>query len=270
MDQRWFGLFQQLRDLDLARLAEISAYDGPHGRAFSAVCGEGGPDVEAARSFVGVEPSTVVDLLCGNGRFGLALARDGHGVTCVDESRTLLDIAEERNRGANPVSIVHADVLDLTSRREVSVDVAAGSVDWVVIGGASINVLPSSALRGELLLFARSLLTDGGRVFLDFFTPQMEEDRGYSLFPPMTGEDGFTMVGHEVSADRVVMNLYSELEQDDGMVLRFMSSEVSFPLTPATVGQEIAAAGLTVLDHGSLETHREYVVAGLSVTSRTE
>ena len=135
-------------------------------RAGSPVGGDAEFYVEQARRWGG----PVLDLGCGTGRIGIALAEQGFDVVGLDLSAAMLMIAE-RKRGALPAAVarrltfVRADMTDFTLDQ---------TFPLIVTPARSFQfMLTPAAQRSALAAMRRHIRADGALV-LDLFDPRLE------------------------------------------------------------------------------------------------
>ncbi|HUN49281.1 MAG TPA: methyltransferase domain-containing protein, partial [Stellaceae bacterium] len=158
-------------------------------------------DVEAVIDAVALEPGErVLDLCCGQGRHSLELARRGfRGVTGVDLSRPLIDLARRRARDGR----FAVDFLEGDARWSGG---APGQFDCAVILGNSFGYFASAEDDAALLANARRLLRPGGRLALDL----VDGDWLRQNFEPRSWEwlDGRALVCREralsAAGDRLI------------------------------------------------------------------
>jgi len=159
------GGARRLVELDHA-LPVHDLYD-PVGSALYDEVGWGGYDTTSAIRLSTRFPGAVLDLACGSGRIGLALARRGRAVVGIDASPAMLDrfraaLDDEPGEVASAVNLVEGDIcgLDLAAEQR-----AAG----LAVLGATTIVLVEPDRRVELFRRVRAHLRPGGAFALDFY-----------------------------------------------------------------------------------------------------
>jgi SAM-dependent methyltransferase len=132
------------------------------GGAFYDAFAFAGYDTSTAVALADETGGPVLDLACGSGRIGLAIARRGHGVVGLDLSAAMLErftarLDREPHDVAARVELVHGDFhsLDLTSRFRLAVL------------GATTIVLVAPAQRRAFFERVRSQLVPGGTFAVD-------------------------------------------------------------------------------------------------------
>jgi SAM-dependent methyltransferase len=127
-------------------------------------------------------PATVLELGCGTGRVLLPLARAGHEVTGIDQSRSMLARCEAK-LGAEPEVVRDRVTLHQTDARQFTV--AAPTADGFALAVAPFRVLqhlPAPADQLRCLEAVRRHLAPGGRFAFDVFNPHyslMTRDRSH-------------------------------------------------------------------------------------------
>jgi SAM-dependent methyltransferase len=109
-----------------------------------------------------VNPSTILDLACGEGTFALAAAEMGYRVTGLDVSKEMLGFAQERIRRAGAdVDFVRADMRALPF---------AGGFDLVTCWFDSLNYILDPNELGHVFHGVARSLREGGLFIFDMNT----------------------------------------------------------------------------------------------------
>ncbi|MDH4320591.1 MAG: class I SAM-dependent methyltransferase [Desulfobulbaceae bacterium] len=110
-------------------------------------------------------PATVLELGCGTGRLGRALAQAGHQVTGIDLSHSMLRRALERQDA------------DTDNPRYCCMDMTSIGLscrfDAVVVPYHTMNLLTGEGEVDRCLAQIRPLLAEGGRLLLQLFVPAL-------------------------------------------------------------------------------------------------
>ncbi len=124
-------------------------------------------DVELWRQLAGGwAPAHILELGAGSGRVAAPLAQDGHDVTAVDASPTMLGLGCERMRAAG-VHIVQADMRSLPD--------GLGKFDLILCALGTFQHLLRRADQLAALENAARLLAPGGQLALDVTAPRPED-----------------------------------------------------------------------------------------------
>lgn len=159
-------------------------------------------DIEFYRRLAAETGGPILDVGCGTGRVGAALAADGHEVLGIDLSGPMLRLAAQK-RAALPaetaarLSFQLADLRSLALGRDFALIVAPARV---------FQFMLTSAAQRTALAALRTHLRPNGRLVLDLFDPLLDRVvpsaertlRGGELTHPTTGN----RVTWEVTASR--------------------------------------------------------------------
>jgi SAM-dependent methyltransferase len=111
---------------------------------------------------LGVEPTTVLDMACGEGSFAVGMAKLGYQVTGIDQSQRMIDLAVERAINENvEVNFFVEDMRSLPFRRKF---------DLVTCFFDSLNYLLTVTDLHEAIKGAYRALTPGGFFIFDMNT----------------------------------------------------------------------------------------------------
>jgi 2-polyprenyl-3-methyl-5-hydroxy-6-metoxy-1,4-benzoquinol methylase len=151
-------------DYQLAQIAEI--YDLVNPRA---------QDTDFYLSLAGLRPCSVLDLGCGTGTLGCALAERGHQVTGVDPAAAMLAVAR-RKPHAEQVEWVESPAQSYRAQR---------LFDLVVMTGHAFQILLTDADALAVLETMRSHLSEGGRVAFETRNPGLDWPGEWAARPPL-------------------------------------------------------------------------------------
>jgi len=122
-------------------------------------------DIEYWRALAGPEPRRILELACGTGRVAIPLARDGHDVTGIDSSESMLETA--RAKAADLA--IRFERVDM---RELAFEAA---FDLIVFPFNGIRLLLERADLERCLVGVRRALRPDARFALDVTMPVPEQ-----------------------------------------------------------------------------------------------
>ena len=124
-------------------------------------------DVPYWRALAVPVPLRVLEVACGTGRIAIPLARDGHAVTGIDLSRSMLEQAERKAAEAGVAVALHeADMRTFE---------LGATFDLVLLPFNGMYLLRERADAEQCLAAIRRHLAPGGRFALDFTNPRFEK-----------------------------------------------------------------------------------------------
>lgn len=201
-------------DLPAAARARSAAwFGGPHrgaGRWRKALRARpeavGGPSPFARRVDAAVPAgTTILDVGCGTGDDALWLARDGRRVVGLDLVEEAVAAANGRAaRDAVPARFATLDLGDLRATMATAAGLALAEPGAVVYARNLLEVLHPEARRNFWLL-AKTILSGGGRLFLEHYTDRDDSGAVRSLPWPLThGLDPAQVEGEATARGGVV------------------------------------------------------------------
>ena len=232
-------------------------------------CGSYDADLALWEDLCG-EGESVLDLGCGTGRLALHLARRGRRVTGLDREPRLLDVLAFRaERRGLDVEVVRADACDFDLGRQF---------DAVLAPMQFIQLFHGAAERGAVLACAARHLRPGGTFATTLMNLEGEllgEDYGPPS-PDMREVDSWIYSSLSVGVHLVERGAALRIDRvrtavsPDGEQSR-STDEVRLELVPpATLEDEIAAAGLTVLGRRDIPATEDHVASVAVVAARPE
>lgn len=250
---RYHGIFERLVALGITD-SDARATDlyGPQFAGFyDQVVGQDLSDIAFYEQFLQQQGGMVLDLACGAGRIGIALARKGAAVDGIDLSADMLALAEV-NLAKEPVDVVsrvHFYQGDMTA-------FAMGvHYDLIIVGATSLSLLLHPEHRRALFRSVRAHLAEGGRFVFDLLNLEQERWQALDNFTDVwsrEGDDGieFAIVGQRFYPEErhFVFNLYRELIHWDGTTERSIGTSTKAWLTVGEVSDALAGAGLQVTE----------------------
>ena len=137
-------------------------------------------------------PSAVLDLGCGAGHFTAALAKLGYGLTGVDSSPEMLELARVRSREeALPISLVESDMTAYTPPSPA--DAAVTTFDTIVY------LASLEKLEALFVNLARSVRPGG--LFICNLLPDFSRLTGHNI---VVNNDKFTVFYDSKQEDKVI------------------------------------------------------------------
>ena len=158
----------------------------------------------------------VLELGCGTGRGTEALARAGHAVVAVDASAAMLERAAERLAGYDQVSLVHADMRELSLGRAFPLAIAPFN---------TLMHLYTPADQDEALAAVLAHLEPAGTFAFDVYQPHLGQlgvlRREAALASALrAGADLFLVQEHDAERQLVTSRYYLDEPGDDGKLTR--------------------------------------------------
>jgi len=226
----YFGMFKDLRDLNMPNSYDFDLYEGYYSEFYEAVAGRTDYDIplllEQARGHAG--QGKVLELACGSGRILMHMANRGIQVVGLDLSEDMLSICRKKQS-------------QLPARLRSRIDVRQGDMTDFELGEKFPLIILSAtsiSLLRELEDFRRMLgtverhLEDGGRFIFDYVLSNQEHNsavrggrvNGITLNLGPENKQ-FVLMGEEENLEKqsAVMNFYAEVIQQ-GETKRFFGS----------------------------------------------
>ena len=210
-------------------------------------------DIGFSLELAGLPAGNILELGCGTGRLAIPLARAGHTVFGMDNSKSMLEIARNR-RAVEPPEVqsrlhwLQADMCDQPS--------IASAFSLIFSGHNTIMHLPPIDLQIALRAARRSL-TSGGRLLLDLANPfvimQTQNDGALTLenvlCDPETGDTVLMMARNWLDVDAQLLRVtwILDISPPDGLGVRrdVFTSDYHF-LYPHQIELSLQKAGLAL------------------------
>lgn len=122
-------------------------------------------DLPFYKEYLPSPPASVLELGCGSGRLGRALAEAGYTVTGIDLSLAMLREAANRPLDSHTAPAPRYACMDMTCLA------LTGQFDAIVIPYNTLNLLTTPDALEQCLQQARALLSKNGRLLMQIFVP---------------------------------------------------------------------------------------------------
>lgn len=246
---RYHGIFRKLKELQQLELIDCS--EDMYGLEFSQFYDLFSQDYIGDVAFYqqqlqqqGIAHGVVLDLACGSGRLSLPLARLGHRVDGLDNSASMLELAQQylNKETDNLRQRVHFALADMTSFSMNK------TYDLIVLGCTSLSLLLASSQRQALFRQVRQHLQPDGCFMFDLLNQQQAEKNDL-WFKETTGGQELAIVGHGYYPELglFTFNIYREAIGWNGDTLRYIGSSTKALLTQQQLETELSASGLQLL-----------------------
>ncbi|WP_181373029.1 class I SAM-dependent methyltransferase [Massilia glaciei] len=254
-----------------AKLSRLALGEAPGGRDDAAFAdfwqhymGHYLADIPVYERLLPRGPSRVLDLSCGAGRIGIALARVGAKVDVLVGSDVWLALARANvAKEAAPVR----ERLQL-HRGQTDAFSLGLQYDLIVLGGTSLNLTRDEAQRLAMLRrIGAHLLPDGKFIFdiMDLSAGLSSKHKNWHDVWHCGGGDGrdFAIVGQQFMPEqkRVVFNFYRESIAAGGDTVRSMGSRSRAWLEPEELLGTMHEGGLHLLNEFGQGEVRYFVAA---------
>lgn len=217
----YFGVFQELRNLNMPGSVDFDLYEGYYSEFYEAVTGRTDYDIalilEQAKKLA--EGRKVLELACGSGRILMHLANRGFSVVGLDLSEDMLKICRKKQAGlpARLSSRIEAVQGDMTN-------FALGErFPLIVLSATSISLLRELNDFKRMLETVERHLEPGGRFIFDYVLSNQSHNSDYrggriNSVTLNLGPDHkqFVLIGEEENLQQqsAVMNFYAEVIQN--------------------------------------------------------
>jgi SAM-dependent methyltransferase len=220
-------------------------------------CASYAADLDIWRELAAARGGPVLDVGCGTGRVALDLAGHGHEVVGVDADAELVAAFNERAVASElPARALTADARALALDERFPLALLPMQVAQL-LGG------PSG--RAAMLTAVASHLAPGGLLAIALADPFEAVEPGESLppLPDVLETDGWVLSSTPIAvrdeADAVAIDRVRQAVSPDGELTEELATIVLESCAPATLEDEAAAAGLTVLPARHVPATADYV-----------
>lgn len=190
-------------------------FDQEYRRFYDLELGDFLEDLAFYERHVPEDGQRILELGCGTGRLGLALARAGYDVTGIDISRVMLRAAVEKSKQMKSPANMHFICMDMT---EMALRMR---FDAIVVAYNTLNMLTDLTLVRRCLDLSRQHLNKGGRLMIDVFTP---DDR-------LTSQRGKRMLQFKTLQCSNGDKVHMEIAKGYNCEKRLLDTEVTYWVT---------------------------------------
>jgi SAM-dependent methyltransferase len=259
---RYHGIFRQLRDLNIYGEHSEDLYGAELSGFYDRFVGEFVGDVPVFQKWLEGRGDRILDLACGSGRIGIAMARLGVRVDGLELSRAMLDRAEQHV--ANESAEVAARLRFIQG--DMSNFELGERYGLVVLGVTSISLLLSEQQRLGLFKCVHRHLGPSGRfVFdiMDFAEGRWQQFDNFQEVWSREGDDGqdFAIVGQKFYPEERVFcfNVYQERVGWGGETTRTIGYSTKAWLDREELLESMQASGLELVEDFRLGQTRYFV-----------
>lgn len=217
----YFGVFQELRNLNMPGSVDFDLYEGYYSEFYEAVTGRTDYDIALILEQAGklAEGRKVLELACGSGRILMHLANRGFSVTGLDLSEDMLKICRKKQaqlpaRLSSRIETVQGDMTDFKLGERFPL---------IVLSATSISLLRELHDFKRMLGTVERHLEPGGRFIFDYVLSNQSHNSDYrggriNSVTLNLGPDHkqFVLIGEEENLQQqsAVMNFYAEVIQN--------------------------------------------------------
>jgi SAM-dependent methyltransferase len=260
---RYHGIFAQLKMLNIY---ENSLSEDLYGQGladfYDRFVGSFVGDIPVFERYLPAAPGRVLDLACGSGRIGIALARLGAIVDGIDLSPHMLDrvrtnIADESPEVIGRLSFQQGDITNFSMRHQY---------DLIIIGVTSISLLLTAEERKALFDCVAAHLTSTGKLIFDIMDFSEGRWKAFDNYQEVwsrevdEGQD-FAIVGQKFYPDERIFcfNVYREFIDWGGETSRTIGSSTKAWLERDELIAEMRASGIELVEDFRLSDSRYFV-----------
>lgn len=170
------------------------------GRHYDAAHGFLRRDIDFWRHQASEHGDPILELACGTGRIAIPVADDGHDVTGIDVSESMLEQARRKSSGSpNPVRWVNADIRSFQLDRKFAL---------IIVPFNGMCLLQTDSALAACLERVRQHLSPDGRFVVDVSAPKLERLASVATADPWSMEqeyqspdgDGTVRATHTITA----------------------------------------------------------------------
>lgn len=258
----YHGIFAKLARLDVLEQESAGMYDRDFADFWNRYVGHYVGDIPLFERLLPGSGARVLDLACGAGRIGMAMAKNGAYVDGLELSPAMLALVDRNLAGET------AQVRERL--RFFRGDMACFSLperyDLVILGTTSISLLPEPAQRQDLFHAVARHLKPGGKFIFDILNLSGERWKKLDHFLDVWShedEDGqdFAIVGQRFFPERkcFTFNVFRESIAWNGDTRRSVATSTKAWLEPEDVLAAMAAAGLELVEQFEHDTETFFV-----------
>jgi SAM-dependent methyltransferase len=250
--QIYHGIFAKLKRLDIYDSAQpVDLYGRGLADFYNRFVGDYIADIPIFHKLLPSKDARVLDLACGSGRIGIALAREGYTVDGVELSQDMLDLVDLNLANEKPAVRERLSFV----RGDMSAFEMPHLYDLIVIGVTSISLLLTPEQRANLFASVKRHLKPGGLfVFdvLDFEDERWKQFDDYQDVWARDVEDGqdVAIIGQKFFPERGIFtfNVYREFIAWSGETTRTIGASTKAFLLRDDLIPAMKAHGLVLQD----------------------
>jgi SAM-dependent methyltransferase len=224
---RFHGIFSQLSKIDMFDHKSGDLYDSEFADFYNNFTEAFITDIPIYERYLSKEGARVLDLACGSGRIGIALAKNGVQVDGLELSADMLNLvkknlANESEETRQLLTFVQGDMCNFTLPHQY---------DLIVLGATSISLLLQSTQRAALFQQVRRHLKQDGKFIFDILNFSGERWKEFDNYSnvwsrEVSGGQEFAIVGQRLYPDErlFVYNVYREFISWSGETKRTIGS----------------------------------------------
>lgn len=258
------GIFSGLRDLDLIDSVTDNIYSGDFAKFWPRYAGAEINDIPVYSRFLLTRQEHILDLACGDGRIGLALAIEGFRVDGLELSADMLDQCDAR--------LVHESDEVRERLRFFEGDMCNFSLPYryelIILGATSISLLLRHEERVCLFNSVRRHMKSNGKFIfdiIDFSGDLWKKHDHYLKVLSHENDEGqeFAIVGQRLNPKqkKFTLNVYREKVSWSGETTRALGTSTKAWLEEADVRNAAQEACLTIVDDFHIGNHHYFVAA---------
>jgi SAM-dependent methyltransferase len=216
----YFGIFKQLRDLNMSICEENDLYKGNIAKIYDVTTETNNKyELEIYKKHAAICKAPILELACGSGRILLDMARAGYNITGIDLSEDMLDLLREKisvlpNRIKSRIDIHCSNMKDFKFDKKFGL---------IILPATTICLLKNRIEMEEMFLSVFNHLKDGGRFIFDYAVSNIDSVETVELPVKIwTGETKeynkqFVLYGERKCflESKSIVNFYSEIEVGD-------------------------------------------------------
>jgi ubiquinone/menaquinone biosynthesis C-methylase UbiE len=248
---KYFGIFKELKELELP-VGDMDLYEGYFAEFYDEFTGTSTKDVEAFLPHIEATEGKVLELACGTGRLLLEIAQQGHAVTGIDLSDSMLSILEDKLSN-EPSSIQNKVQLYKEDMTSFNFDEQFGTC---LLGATSICLLPDDEAVLKMFQSVYDHLQPGGRFIFDYSISPTTPKKPIEIEPIRTftksNEENkqFVLIGEKKDYNKWIsnVNFYAEIIDRNLKTVRNFGNTQKRLLTDQTISSLIKKSPFKLKD----------------------
>ena len=252
----YHGIFAKLSELDVYDSGSADLYGPSLADFYNRFLGDFVRDIPCFERLLADSSARVLDLACGSGRIGIALARRGFSVDGLELSKDMLalvdrNLARESAEVRSRLRFIQGDMTSFSLPQRY---------DLITIGVTSISLLLTAEQRSSLFRCVKEHLARGGKFIFDFLDLHGDKWKTYDNFTDVWSAEGdegldYAIVGQRFypAERRFVFNMYRECVSWDGNTTRSIGTSTKAWLDTEELTEALASEGLRVCQSFGVE-----------------